>query len=101
MTAGVSDKLRHLHRSPRRPLEEGRHRIFGGTGRVPETRVGSAGGAEMVAGCSTRSLVGNIRTSLSRLWVAIEFIVPAYCVAGAIVIWLDLPGSNPGGIASI
>jgi hypothetical protein len=53
VTAGVSDKLRHLHRSPRRPLEEGAP-YSGAQAVVPETRVGSAGGAEMVAGCSTR-----------------------------------------------
>jgi len=58
-------------------------------------------GAEMVAGCSTPWRINDKKMSLSRLWVAIEFIVPADCVAGAIVIWLDLPGSNPGGIASI
>lgn len=59
------------------PLGRGRT-VFWGTGRVPETRVGSAGGAEMVAGCSTRSLVGNIRTSLSKVWMTMDLAYPPY-----------------------
>jgi hypothetical protein len=55
----------------------------------------------MVAGYSTRSLVSNTRISSSRLLMTMKFGVPAVYIAGAIVIWLDFPGSNPDGLANI
>jgi hypothetical protein len=42
-----------------------------------------------------------MRISLSRLFGAMKFVVPALYVAGAIPIWLDFSRMNPDGLANI
>jgi hypothetical protein len=42
-----------------------------------------------------------MRVSLSRLFRALKFIVPALYIAGAVVIWLAFSRSNPDGLANI
>jgi hypothetical protein len=42
-----------------------------------------------------------MRNMLSRLFRVMKFIVPAFYIAGAIVIWLPFSRSNPDGLANI